>query len=636
MSCTSSPPTSASSPNSHAINIVHSSRLEPPQSTPRRGSIAAHLMSFAARSTTSLHILSSSAPTQRSPDNASSMSQDYEMRSQVLPLRTSGFTNPLRKLQNSLQSSSKKSLEFGGPKPEKLASSSSSVNSMVSWRSKGAEMFSKKNWSRTRKNSEPTYGTSKSLPTCPVFGASLEDAVRTSHIQGTPMVPAVLYRCAEYLEAKGVDEVGLYRVPGSHASVQKLKRMFDTGKDLNLLTMDGIDPNDIATLLKLYLRELPMPLLPAVVLEQIQSLITTDRQICHTLRGILIRLPRPNYVVLSYLCHHLSRIAAHSEKTKMNVSNLGVVFAPTLSIGSVLFKALLGGYYDTADTMESREKGLKIVWGGLLQGFEYDVQEWPEDTANEALSPAQEVVNATLAVPAPTPSLQLSQSMPNDHMFPHMAQPTIVEPSEEAGLADNEDESKLMAAMLLREELATKRPRDDETASNASSSSSSIPCTDTTALSTVSSPGMNAKDQAFEASFTSPSMPFATIPSPALIPPSDLPLPVATVSTTAATAEEDVLSSTSAIPIHSQDSSLTLSSSTSSVSTAGPTPPVINVTTDTGSLHTPTADPTVTGISQPGSPIGNKENAIPTIGFPHKSTTGAPQLPPLEGLMIVL
>src|SRR5690606_34443288 len=182
------------------------------------------------------------------------------------------------------------------------------------------------------------------------------------------------------------------RVPGSHASVQKLKRMFDTGKDLNLLTMDGIDPNDIATLLKLYLREcksarhsqyscfphffdcvlitdvtindlVPTPLLPAVFLEQIQSLITTDRQICHTLRGILIRLPRPNYVVLSYLCHHLSRIAAHSEKTKMNVSNLGVVFAPTLSIGSVLFKALLGGYYDPADTMESRERGLKIVWG---------------------------------------------------------------------------------------------------------------------------------------------------------------------------------------------------------------------------------------------------------------------------------
>lgn len=37
--------------------------------------------------------------------------------------------------------------------------------------------------------------------------------------------------------------------------MQKLKKMFDTGKDHNLLAMEGIDPNDIATLLKLYLRE---------------------------------------------------------------------------------------------------------------------------------------------------------------------------------------------------------------------------------------------------------------------------------------------------------------------------------------------------------------------------------------------
>lgn len=46
-----------------------------------------------------------------------------------------------------------------------------------------------------------------------------------------------------------------HSVPGSHANVQKLKKMFDTGKDHNLMTMEALDPNDIATLLKLYLRE---------------------------------------------------------------------------------------------------------------------------------------------------------------------------------------------------------------------------------------------------------------------------------------------------------------------------------------------------------------------------------------------
>ncbi|KAF9281879.1 hypothetical protein BGZ68_006332 [Mortierella alpina] len=678
------PPSSSPSPPSstkfkpQAINISNSSRLEPGLPSPRRGSIAAHLMSFASRSTTSLHILSSSAPAHSaSPAAGSSVSQDYEMRSQVLPLRSTGFSNPFKKLQNTFHpNSSKKSLDFGGPHTEKVASSSSSVNSMVSWRSRGAEMLSKKNWGRTRKNSEPTYGANKGLPACPIFGASLEDAVRMSHISGTPMVPAVLLRCAEYLEVKGIDEVGLYRVPGSHASVQKLKKMFDTGKDHNLLAMEGIDPNDIATLLKLYLRELPTPLLPAIFLEQFQSLISTDRQICHTLRGILIRLPRPNYVVLSYLCHHLSRIAAHSEKTKMNVSNLGVVFAPTLSIGSVLFRALLGGYYDPSDTAESRDKGLKIVWGGLLQEFEG--QEFADGSSPTMLTPAQEIVNA-VSLSAPPPiitGLSHSHSMPDglrastSPLVQVSSSPLVSPSSPEIAQAAHEEESQLMAAMLLREDLAAKNERqdDDETASNASSSS--IPCTDTTALSTVSSPGMNAKDLAFEASFTSPSMTF-TSPTPAPVPSPPSSQPACTTFSAAtsatATAELDSLptssSSTSAIPILLQEAcsppSSTVSplepltclsqslvpddsSSSSSpvaLSATKPEPPTIHVSIDAGSVlsHSQEDSDSTTVVSQPESKsLAENQESNHAVNILHKSPTGAPQLPPLEGLMIAL
>ncbi|KAF9962110.1 hypothetical protein BGZ70_008130 [Mortierella alpina] len=73
----------------------------------------------------------------------------------------------------------------------------------------------------------------------------------------------------------------------------------------------------------------------------------------------------------------------------MTVSNLGVVFAPTLSIGSVLFKALLGGFYNGIDTPANRELGLKIVWGGLLQEMEYNVEEWSEDEDDVATSDQQ-------------------------------------------------------------------------------------------------------------------------------------------------------------------------------------------------------------------------------------------------------
>ncbi|KAF9093725.1 hypothetical protein BGX29_009816 [Mortierella sp. GBA35] len=652
----SSPPSSTFQPL--AINIAHSSSsksLEPPQvDSPRRGSIAAHLMTFASKSTTSLNILSSSAPPINSPLSAGH-TQDEETRSQVMPLRSSPFSNPFKKLHNPFHSggSSKKSLDSSSVKTEKLVSSASSVHSMMSWRSKGAEILSKKGWGRTRKNSEPTLGA-KGLPATPLFGASLEEAVRMSHIPGTPMVPAILVRCAEFLEAKGIHEVGLYRVPGSHASVQKLKLMFDSGKDHNLLAMDAIDPNDIATLLKLYLRELPTPLLPAVFLEQFQTLLSTDRQICHNLRGILIGLPRPNYVVLSYLCHHLSRIAAHADKTKMNVSNLGVVFAPTLSIGSVLFRALLGGYYDTADTTESREKGLKIVWGGLLQDVEYSVADWPEDAT--PLTPAQEIVQASnLSVPSsnfPT----FSQSAPADHTF--TAPPTSIDMTLSAATVDDE-ETKLMAAMVLREELASRKLQDDETSSNASSSSGSIPCTDTTALSAVSSPGMNAKDQAFEASFTSPSMAFSpTTPSSTPLLPSHL-TSAATFTTTSGTEPgHDIFSSASTIPILLQDSNSTpLPTKTVSPLSPPPSgssvPPLVHITIDAGSpltaefefgslLDPPQSLDAAVAATKEEVTIDNKseETVAPTLtpaaDIPNKAGSGAPQLPPLEGLMIAL
>ena len=63
-----------------------------------------------------------------------------------------------------------------------------------------------------------------------VFGLPLEDAVRISKISASTGVPAVVTRCIEYLDIMGIEEVGLYRVPGSTTSVNRLKAMFDSGK----------------------------------------------------------------------------------------------------------------------------------------------------------------------------------------------------------------------------------------------------------------------------------------------------------------------------------------------------------------------------------------------------------------------
>lgn len=64
-----------------------------------------------------------------------------------------------------------------------------------------------------------------------IFGIPLEVAVRLSKISATTGVPAVISRCIEYLDIMGVEEVGLYRVPGSTSNVARLKAMFDHGKE---------------------------------------------------------------------------------------------------------------------------------------------------------------------------------------------------------------------------------------------------------------------------------------------------------------------------------------------------------------------------------------------------------------------
>ncbi|KAG0363698.1 hypothetical protein BG005_008066 [Podila minutissima] len=623
------PSSSSVSIKPHAIAIISNQSLEAPQQSPtRRGSIAAHIMNLASRSTTSLNVLSTSAPASSGPETA----EERGAKPSILSGRSLPFSNPFKKLQYSLQGGSRKNFELGprstDKEKEKVISSSASAMTLTSWRSK-AEMLSKKSWGRSRKNSEPTFG-GLALPQTPVFGASLDDAIRSSHIQGTPMIPTVLFRCAEFLEAKGVDEVGLYRVPGSHASVQKLKKMFDSGKDFNLLAMDGVDPNDIATLLKLYLRELPTPLLPAFLLEQFQSVITTDRHICHTLRGILVRLPRHNYVVLSFLCHHLSRIAAHSEKTKMNVSNLGVVFAPTLSIGSVLFRALLGGYYDTEDTPESREKGLKIVWGGLLQEFEYDIQEWPEEGNDGRLHPLelestmgeknqlqgspllqrsveeQNSASNDLFVPSVPSVTAFSQSMPSDHQFPSLA----TTPTPAGPLTAEQEETKHLQAMLHKEKMASECD-DDEVSSNASLASSN-PCTENTALSAISSPGLSAKEQAFEASFTSPSMTFSPTLSAACVSSTPSHLTATAITPNPFTTTSFMTTGTTTTTSTSSDGGF--QTTIPSTDKSPPSLPTLNFDNDAGSTSNGTTPDTQE----------------------HKSPSGAPQLPPLEGLMISL
>lgn len=65
-----------------------------------------------------------------------------------------------------------------------------------------------------------------------VFGVALEESLDVVQICN---LPAVVFRCIQYLEAKKADqEEGIYRLSGSSAVIKNLKDRFNSGKGHSL------------------------------------------------------------------------------------------------------------------------------------------------------------------------------------------------------------------------------------------------------------------------------------------------------------------------------------------------------------------------------------------------------------------
>ena len=93
------------------------------------------------------------------------------------------------------------------------------------------------------------------------FGAPLAEAAVRCGPKGVEdaCLPAVVYRCLQYLEVKGAaNEEGIFRLPGSTTLIKTLKTRFNNEGDFDLLASEQwYDINAVASLLKQYLRELP-------------------------------------------------------------------------------------------------------------------------------------------------------------------------------------------------------------------------------------------------------------------------------------------------------------------------------------------------------------------------------------------
>ncbi|KAK4240803.1 hypothetical protein C8A03DRAFT_12912 [Achaetomium macrosporum] len=182
-----------------------------------------------------------------------------------------------------------------------------------------------------------------------VFGATLAEAVRyNAPVDVRVPLPSVVYRCIQYLDAKNaVLEEGIFRLSGSNLVIKQLKERFNTEGDINLLT-DGQyhDIHAVASLLKLYLRELPTTILTNDLRMEFIAVteMTNHKEKMAALAELVERLPQANAALLKYLIAFLIKIIDHSDVNKMTVRNVGIVFSPTLNIPAPVFAMFLQNY----------------------------------------------------------------------------------------------------------------------------------------------------------------------------------------------------------------------------------------------------------------------------------------------------
>ncbi|XP_033951744.1 rho GTPase-activating protein 24 isoform X1 [Pseudochaenichthys georgianus] len=165
-----------------------------------------------------------------------------------------------------------------------------------------------------------------------IFGQKLEETVRYERRFGNKLAPMLVEQCVDFIRQWGLREEGLFRLPGQANLVKELQDAFDCGEKPSFDC--NTDVHTVASLLKLYLRELPEPVVPFNKFDDFlasSKLLSKDDEMgMKELRKLVEDLPRVNYNLLKYICRFLDEVQSYSGVNKMSVQNLATVFGPNI------------------------------------------------------------------------------------------------------------------------------------------------------------------------------------------------------------------------------------------------------------------------------------------------------------------
>ncbi|KAF9934048.1 rho GTPase-activating protein [Linnemannia zychae] len=160
-----------------------------------------------------------------------------------------------------------------------------------------------------------------------VFGVELR------HLMSHGEIPLIVEKCITEIEKRGLEEVGIYRVPGAVSAINRLRLSFNTdSQNVDLESDEWKDINVVAGALKQFLRELPEAVMTNALYDSLiaaSALEDYDERLL-TMKDLIRSLPPPNYILLKRIIEHLERVTDFEEINHMYATNLAIVFGPTL------------------------------------------------------------------------------------------------------------------------------------------------------------------------------------------------------------------------------------------------------------------------------------------------------------------
>jgi hypothetical protein len=191
--------------------------------------------------------------------------------------------------------------------------------------------------------------------------------------------------------------------------VKYWQRRFDAELDVDLLDEEELyDPNNIGSMFKSWLRDLPTEMFPKDLQHSLGEELARDnpdyqklgQPVPQKLKDALSNLSPFNYYLLFAITCHLSLLLSHQDRNRMDLNNLSICIGPCLDLERWLFNYLVGSW--------------KQCWQGCFTEKEY-LQFEKEHEAGS--------VNG---IATQTSTLPQHQTQPQTQTYERTARPTML------------------------------------------------------------------------------------------------------------------------------------------------------------------------------------------------------------------